>query len=390
MNYGDLDLATLAIRSGYTQTPEMENSEAIFPTSSFAYESAEQAAARFSGEELGNVYSRFTNPTVRTFEHRLAALEGAESCVATSSGMSAILALCMGMLEAGDHIVASRSIFGTTFVMFENILKKFGLTTSFVDLTDLSDWESAIQENTKLFFMETPANPMTEVGDIRAISELAHKHGIEVAVDNCFCTPILQRPLELGADYVVHSATKYLDGQGRCLGGAVLGKKETVGEKVYGFLRTAGVSMSPFNAWVFLKGLETLEIRMKAHCENAMAMANWLVAQPNVKTVHYPGLESHPQHELAKTQQSGFGGIVSFEIEGGREEAFKLINSTELLSITANLGDTKTIITHPASTTHSRVPAERRDAIGVTEGLIRLSVGLESVKDIQNDLAKGL
>lgn len=390
MNYDDLDLATLAIRSGYTQTPEMENSEAIFPTSSFAYESAEQAAARFSGEELGNVYSRFTNPTVRTFEHRLAALEGAESCVATSSGMSAILALCMGMLEAGDHIVASRSIFGTTFVMFENILKKFGLTTSFVDLTNLSEWESAIQENTKLFFMETPANPMTEVGDIRAISELAHKHGIEVAVDNCFCTPILQRPLELGADYVVHSATKYLDGQGRCLGGAVLGKKETVGEKVYGFLRTAGVSMSPFNAWVFLKGLETLEIRMKAHCENAMAMANWLVAQPNVKAVHYPGLESHPQHELAKTQQSGFGGIVSFEIEGGREEAFKLINSTQLLSITANLGDTKTIITHPASTTHSRVPAERRDAIGVTEGLIRLSVGLESVKDIQNDLAKGL
>ncbi len=390
MNYDDLDLATLAIRSGYTQTPEMENSEAIFPTSSFAYESAEQAAARFSGEELGNVYSRFTNPTVRTFEHRLAALEGAESCVATSSGMSAILALCMGMLEAGDHIVASRSIFGTTFVMFENILKKFGLTTSFVDLTNLSEWESAIQENTKLFFMETPANPMTEVGDIRAISELAHKHGIEVAVDNCFCTPILQRPLELGADYVVHSATKYLDGQGRCLGGAVLGKKETVGEKVYGFLRTAGVSMGPFNAWVFLKGLETLEIRMKAHCENAMAMANWLVAQPNVKAVHYPGLESHPQHELAKTQQSGFGGIVSFEIEGGREEAFKLINSTQLLSITANLGDTKTIITHPASTTHSRVPAERRDAIGVTEGLIRLSVGLESVKDIQNDLAKGL
>ncbi len=386
----DWALETLAVRAGQARTNEGEHSEAIFPTSSYVFKSAAQAAARFGGDEPGNIYSRFTNPTVRTFEQRLAAMEGGESCVATASGMAAILSTCAALLQAGDHIVASRSIFGTSTVLFNKYLSRFGIETSYVALTDLADWEKAIRPNTRLLFLETPSNPLTEVADIAALAALAKKHHCLLAVDNCFCTPALQQPLKLGADIVIHSATKYLDGQGRCIGGAVVGDKKLVGEEVFGFLRTAGPSMSPFNAWVFLKGLETLAIRMKAHCESAQQLAEFLEAHPAVSRVYYPGLESHAQHQLATRQQSGFGGVLSFDVTGGKEAAWRLIDATRLLSITANLGDSKSTITHPATTTHGRLAADEKQRAGITDGLVRISVGLENINDIKNDLLRGL
>jgi len=382
--------ATRAVRAGHERTHENEHSEAMFLTSSYVFDSAEQAAARFGGDEPGNIYSRFTNPTVRTFEQRLASLEGGESAVATSSGMSAILSTFMALLSAGDHIVSSRSIFGTTRVLFDKYLAKFGVETDYVALTNLEDWQQAIKPNTKALFLETPSNPMNEVADLAALSALAKAHDCLLIVDNCFCTPALQQPLALGADIVVHSATKYIDGQGRCVGGAVVGDAQRVGEEVYGFLRTAGPTMSPFNAWTFLKGLETLELRMNAHSASALALAQWLEEQPNITNVFYSGLPTHSQHELAKLQQSAFGGIIAFEVKGGKEGAWKLVNSTQWLSITANLGDTKTTITHPATTTHGRLTDEARAEAGITDGMLRISVGLESVEDIQQDLQRGL
>ncbi len=389
-NQAPWGFATQAIRTGHQRTHEGEHGEPIFPTSSFVFGSAAEAAARFSGDEPGNIYSRFTNPTVRGFEERLAALEGGESCVATASGMAAILATCMGLLQNGDHIVSSQSVFGTTTMLFNKYLRRFGIETSFVPLSDMAAWERAIRPNTKLLFLETPSNPLTEVADIASLSELAHANGCVLVVDNCFCTPALQRPLALGADIVVHSATKYLDGQGRCVGGAVVGNRQQVGEEVFGVLRTAGPTMSPFNAWVFLKGLETLELRMQAHSRNAQQLAEWLQAQPQVERVYFPGLASHPQHALAKRQQSAPGSIVSFDLKGGQPAAWSLIDSTRMLSITANLGDTKTTITHPATTTHGRLTEEQRAEAGIGHGLVRLAVGLESVQDIEADLAYGL
>jgi O-succinylhomoserine sulfhydrylase len=377
---------TLSIRAGSEHTSFGENSEAIFLTSSFVFENAAQAAARFGGQEAGNIYSRFTNPTVTMFQNKLAALEGAESCVATASGMSAILACVMGLCSTGDHVVASRSIFGTSVQLFSNILARWGLQVTFVSLTDPEAWKAAAQSNTKLFFVETPSNPLTEVCDIAELSTIAHQAGALLAVDNCFCTPALQKPLELGADIIIHSATKYIDGHGRCLGGAVLGKKDVL-EPVYGFLRTAGPTMSAFNAWVFLKGLETLHIRMDAHSRNALALAQWLEQQPKVSRVYYPGLSSHPQHDLAMRQQKTGGAIVSFDVKGGKDAAWQLIDATQMISITANLGDAKSTITHPATTTHSRVSAEARAAAGIGDGLVRIAVGLEHVEDIKKDLA---
>ncbi len=383
------ELSTVAVRAGVHRTNEGEHAEPIFATSSFVFGSAAEAAARFGGSEPGNIYSRFTNPTVRTFEERLAALEGAERCVATSSGMAAILATCMGLLKAGDHIVASRSLFGTTPVLFNNFLTKFGVEVSYVTLSELESWRLALRPNTRLLFLETPSNPLTEMVDITAVAELAHAHGALLAVDNCFCTPILQRPLDLGADLVVHSATKYLDGQGRALGGAVAGSAALL-ESVYSFLRSAGPTLSPFNAWIFLKGLETLPLRMRAHCEGAQVVAEWLALQPEVARVYYPGLASHPQHALAQRQQRGFGGIVTFEVKGGRAVAWRVIDATRLFSITANLGDVKSTISHPATTTHGRMSPEARTQAGVTDGLIRLSIGLEAPADLISDLALGL
>ncbi|MES9897873.1 MAG: O-succinylhomoserine sulfhydrylase [Sedimenticola sp.] len=391
MTYDDQEwgLATRGVRAGQVRTAEGEHSEPIFTTSSFVFSSAAEAAARFSGDQPGNIYSRFTNPTVRTFEQRLAALEGGESCVATASGMSAILATCMGLLESGDHIVSSHSVFGTTIALFNKYLGKVGIETTFVPLTEISAWEAAIRPETKFLYLETPSNPLTEVADIRVLAELAHSHGALLVVDNCFCTPVLQRPLELGADIVIHSATKFLDGQGRCMGGAVVGDKKLVGEEVFGFLRSAGPTMSPFNAWVFLKGLETLKLRMNAHSESAMALAEWLQLQPGVARVHYPGLESHPQYQLACRQQSAAGGILSFEMEGGQAAAWKLIDAVRMISITANLGDTKSTITHPATTTHGRLSDEEKAKAGITPGLIRIAVGLEEIEDIKRDLQLG-
>jgi O-succinylhomoserine sulfhydrylase len=386
----ELAFETRAVRAGQQRTHEGEHAEAIFPTSSYVFANAAEAAARFSGEQPGNIYSRFTNPTVRTFEQRLATLEGGACCVATSSGMSAILSTCAGLLKGGDHIVSSRSIFGTTTVLFTTYLAKFGVETTFVPLADLDAWEQAIRTETRLLFLETPSNPLTELGDIRRLANIAHARGCLLAVDNCFCTPALQRPLELGADIVIHSATKYLDGQGRCIGGAVVGDTERVGKDVYGFLRTAGPTMSPFNAWVFLKGLETLALRMKAHSTSALVLARWLEQQPAVARVYHPGLESHPQYELAVRQQEGFGGIVSFDVKGGKKSAWAVIDATRVFSITANLGDAKSTITHPATTTHGRLTPEQRAAAGISDGLIRLAVGLESVTDLQADLARGL
>jgi len=386
----DYKFDTLAVRAGQVRTHEAEHAEPIFTTSSYVFASAAEAAARFAGDQPGNIYSRFTNPTVRMFEQRLAAMEGAVACVATASGMSAILSTCLALLQNGDHIVSSRSIFGSTTMLFTSYLAKFGIETSFVDLTDMADWRAAIRPATRLMFLETPSNPLTEIADIGQLAELAHGHGILLVVDNCFCTPALQQPLRLGADIVIHSSTKFLDGQGRCVGGAVAGSEEVVGEKVFGFLRTAGPSMSPFNAWVFLKGLETLGLRMKAHSANALELARWLERQNAVKRVYYPGLEDHPQHHLAVRQQSGFGGLLSFELEGGKAAGWKLVDATRLISITANLGDTKTTITHPASTTHNRLTPEQRQQAGIADGLIRVSVGLEDVEDLKEDLARGL
>jgi len=388
-NWTEFELETIAVRAGHHRTNEGEHSEPIFPTSSFTFASAAEAAARFAGDEPGNIYSRFTNPTVRIFEERLAALEGGERCVATSSGMAAILATCMGLLRAGDHMVSSRSIFGTTTILFNKFLAKFGVETDFVGLADYAAWEAAIRPETKILFLETPSNPLTEVADIRRLAELAHNNGALLVVDNCFCTPVLQRPFELGADLVIHSATKYLDGQGRAIGGAVIGNGESI-EAVYSFLRSAGPTMSPFNAWIFLKGLETLALRMERHCDNAQKLAMWLETQPNVEQVYYPGLASHPQHEMAKRQQSGYGGLVSFVVKGGREAAWRVIDGTQFLSITANLGDTKTTITHPATTTHGRLSDEQKLEAGIVDGLVRLSVGLESIDDIIADLKRGL
>ncbi len=381
---------TRAVRAGQIRTTEDEQSEPIFPTVSFVAQSAAQAAARFSGAEPGNIYSRFTNPTVRTFEQRLASLEGGERCVATGSGMSAILTTCMGLLKSGDHIVASRSIFGPTVILFNTILARFGIETSFVPLTDLAAWQQALRPNTRLLFLETPSNPLTEVADIAALAKIAHKNGSLLVVDNCFCTPALQLPLALGADIVVHSASKYIDGQGRAVGGAIVGSDKLVGGDIYAFLRTAGPSMSPFNAWIYLKGLETLRLRMDAHSRSALQLAEWLEQQPAVKRVHYPALPSHPQHALAMKQQTAGGGVLSFELAGGKEAAWKLIDATQIISITATFGDTKSTITHPATTTHWRLTPEARAAAGISDGLVRIGVGLEDVEDLKDDLKVGL
>ena len=389
-NADDWSLATRAIRVGHHPTAEREHGEPIFTTSSFTFESAGQAAARFAGDEPGNIYARFTNPTTRIFEERLAAMEGGEDCVATASGMSAILSTFMALCEAGDEVVVARQVFGTTRALFDKYLAKFGLVVRWVDLTDRAQWEAAVGERTALLFIETPSNPLTEVADIRGLAELAHAHGAALVVDNCFCTPALQRPIELGADIVIHSATKFLDGQGRAVGGAVVGDAERVGKEVRGFLRTCGPTMAPFNAWIFAKGLETLELRMQAHSRNAQEVAEWLVAHPRVTRVHFPGLADHPQAAIIAAQQSGPGAIVSFVVEGGRAAAWEVIDRTRMLSITANLGDTKTTITHPASTTHGRLSPEDRAEAGIDEGLIRLSVGLESPRDVIADLARGL
>ena len=385
----DFQFETLAVRAGQERSQFNEHSEALYLTSSYVFDSAAQAALRFSGDQAGNVYSRFTNPTVTMFADRLAALEGAEGCVATASGMAAILAMTMGLLKAGDHVVASQSIFGATQQLFGNILPKFGVSSTFVVGTEPENFRAALTEKTKLVFIETPSNPLTEVFDIAAIAALAHAGGALLAVDNCFCTPALQRPLQLGADLVIHSATKYLDGQGRVLGGAVLGRKSLTDE-VLKFLRTTGPTLSAFNAWIILKGLETLKIRMEAQSANTLRLASWLEAQPQVQRVFYPGLVSHPQHALAMRQQTGGGAILSFVVKGGREAAWCVVDHCKLLSITANLGDTKTTITHPASTTHGRITAEARAAAGIGEGLLRIAVGLEAVADIEADLARGL
>ena len=380
---------TLAVRAGPARTQFNEHSEALYLTSSFVFDSAAQAAARFSGEEDGNVYSRFSNPTVSAFQERLAVLEGGEACVATASGMSAILSLVMALCQAGDHIVASTGLFGATRQLFGTIMPRFGIETSFVAQTDVAAWEAAIRPQTKLLFLETPSNPLTEISDVVALVAVARAKGILVVVDNCFCTPVLQRPLEMGADLVVHSATKFLDGQGRVLGGAVVGAKRLTDE-VYKFLRTAGPTLSAFNAWVLLKGMETLKLRVEAQSANALELAGWLEAHPKVARVFYPGLPSHPQFELAGRQQKLGGAIVAFEVKGGREEAWKVIDACQLLSITANLGDTKTTLTHPATTTHGRLSAEQRDGAGIHEGLLRIAVGLEACCDLQNDLETGL
>ena len=381
----DNKFKTKAIREGYKTSQEQEHSAAIFLTSSFTFDSAEQAAQRFAKEEQGNVYSRFTNPTVEAFQDKLASLEGAESCLATASGMSAIFATIMALSKAGDHIVASRGMFGTTTVLLNTIVNKFGIEVTFVDLPDLVTWKDSIQSNTKLFILETPSNPLGEVVDLRALATISKKHNIVLAVDNCVMTPALQKPLALGADIVIHSATKYIDGQGRCLAGAIAGSNERL-EEISSFIRTTGPTLSAFNAWVVLKGLETLPLRMKAHCENARQLANWLNDQSFVEKVHYLGLESHPHHQIAKEQQRDFGGIVSFEVSGGKEDTFRLINNTKMISITANLGDTKSTITHPASTTHARLSDEEKKQCNISDNLVRISVGLEDISDIIADL----
>lgn len=385
----DYHLDTLAVRAGQERSQFGEHAEAMYLTSSFVADNAAQAAARFVGEEPGYIYSRFTNPTVSLFQARLAALEGAEAAVATASGMSAILAMCMGHLKAGDHIVASAGLFGATIQLFNNWLGKFGVQVSYVSATDHAAWQAAVRPETKLFFLETPSNPLTEIADIAAISAIAHANGAIMAVDNCFCSPALQQPLKHGADLVIHSATKYIDGQGRVLGGAVVGSQALI-DPIYLFLRTAGPTLSAFNAWVLVKGLETLGIRMRAHCDNALQLAQWLETQDAVARVYYPGLKSHPQHELAMRQQSGGGGIVSFELKGGKAAAWHLIDQVQLLSRTANLGDAKSTITHPYTTTHGRVTPAAKAAAGISEGLVRISVGLEHIEDLKRDLLRGL
>ena len=389
-NWNDYTLETQAIRAGHKRTQEDEHSIPIFATSSYVFKSAEEASLRFTGKKPGNIYSRFTNPTVNAFQERLALMEKGERCLAFSSGMAAIMAVGMGLLKAGDHVVCSRGVFGNTVLMFQNYFRKDGVATDFVDLIDTAAWEAAIKPNTRFLFLETPSNPLIEIADISALADIAHKHGCLLIVDNCFCTPALQKPLELGADIVIQSATKYIDGQGRCVGGAVVASDEIIEKYIYPYLRTGGATMSPFNAWVFLSGLETLAIRMKAHCDSAFELALWLEQQPGIAKVHYPGLASHAQHELAKRQQSHFGGVVSFELTGGKEHAWKLIDATEMLSITANLGDVKTTITHPATTTHGRLTPEVRAAAGIKDGLVRISVGLENLEDIKKDILRGL
>lgn len=385
----DAGLSTLAIRAGQTRTSEGEHSDAIFPTSSFVYSSAREAAARFSGDEEGNIYSRFTNPTVNAFEKRMAALEGAERAVATSSGMAAILSIGLSLLQQGDHVVCSQSVFGSTISLFEKYLIRAGITTTFVDPKDLNAWEAAVQPNTRLLFLETPSNPLGELTDIRAVADIAHENDAMLAVDNCFLTPVFQQPLKLGADLVIHSATKYLDGQGRCVGGVVVGS-DALMEEVFGFIRTGGACMSPFNAWVFHKGLETLKIRLEAHAKNALELATWLQQQPGIERVYYTGLESHAQHALAIKQQTGFGGVLSFEVAGGQEAAWRFIDSTKMVSITGNLGDVKSTITHPTTTTHGRMTDEAKADAGIKKNLIRLSVGLEDIEDIRADMQLGL
>ena len=380
---------TLAVRAGQHRTPEGEHGDAMFLTSSYVFRTAADAAARFSGEVAGNVYSRYTNPTVRAFEERIAALEGAEQAVATATGMAAILSVVMSLCSAGDHILVSRSVFGSTISLFEKYFKRFGVQVDYVPLAELAGWDAAIKPNTKLLFVESPSNPLAELVDIAALAEIAHAKGALLVVDNCFCTPALQQPLKLGADIVVHSATKFIDGQGRCMGGVVAGRGELMKE-IVGFLRTAGPTLSPFNAWIFLKGLETLNLRMRAHCASAQALAEWLEQQDGVEKVHYAGLKSHPQHELAQRQQRGFGAVVSFEVKGGKEGAWRFIDATRLISITANLGDSKTTITHPATTSHGRLAPQEREAAGIRDSLIRIAVGLEDVTDLQADLARGL
>ena len=386
-NYG---LETQAIRAGHRRTHEDEHSLPIFATSSYVFKNAEEAALRFTGQKPGNIYSRFTNPTVNAFQERLALMEGGERCLAFASGMAAIFAVGMGLLKAGDHVVCSRGVFGNTVLLFQNYFGKFGVETDFVDLIDTDAWEAAIKPNTRFLFLETPSNPLIEIADIKVLATIAHNHGCLLIVDNCFCTPVLQKPFALGADIVVHSATKYIDGQGRCVGGAVIARNELIEKSIYPYLRTGGATMSPFNAWVFLSGLETLAVRMKAHCDSAFELAKWLTQCPDVNKVHYPGLPTHPQHELAKRQQSHYGGIVSFELKGGKDAAWKLIDATEMISITANLGDVKTTITHPATTTHGRLTPEARQLAGIKDGLVRVSVGLENLEDIKRDLAQGL
>jgi len=386
----NLEFETLAIRAGIHRSQFNEHSEALFLTSSFVFDNAAQAAARFAGDESGMVYSRYTNPTVEAMQERLAALEGAQCCVATASGMSAILATVLGLLRSGDHIVASRSLFGATVQLFNNWLPRFGIQVSFVGGPQPAAWTQALRPNTRMLFLETPSNPLTEIYDIAALSDVAHRANAWLVVDNCFCTPALQRPFELGADIVIHSATKYLDGQGRVLGGAVLGARALIQDPLTTFLRNAGPTLSPFNAWVILKGLETLKLRMDAHCAGALTLARWLEQHPRVTRVYYPGLSSHPQHELASRQQTSGGGVVSFIVKGGREAAWRVVDGTSMISITANLGDAKTTITHPASTTHGRMSPEAKAAAGIEEGLLRVAVGLESVRDIQADLERGL
>ena len=390
LDYSTLGEQSRIIRGGYHRTHEREHNEAIFTTSSFVFDSAQQASDLFSGEQDGNVYSRFTNPTVRAFEERLALMEGAKHCIGFSSGMAAITTMVLGLLKSGDHIVASSSLFGSTVTLFSKICTRFGIEVTFVDLTNLEAWQTAINSNTKLFYLETPSNPLCEIGDILAISQVAHEAGILLAVDNAFCTPILQKPMELGADIVVHTATKYLDGQGRCVGGALLVNDDDLYDDLFACLRSTGACMSPFNAWVFSKGLETLKLRMLAQTDNAIRIAVALNKHPGVEKVYYPGLVNHPQYQLANEQLKAPGAIVSFEVKGERESAWKVIDSTRMLSITANLGDTKTTITHPASTTHARISQAQRDEAGIRESLIRLSVGLEESEDVLNDLYRGL
>lgn len=385
----EAELDTIAIRAGHTRTHEGEHGEPLFLTSSYVFKNAEEAAARFSGEQPGNVYSRYTNPTVRIFEERIAALEGAEQAVATSSGMAAILSTCMALLKSGDHIVCSRNVFGTTTVLLEKYLGRFGVTTTFVSLTELGQWRDAVTPETKMFFLETPSNPLCDIADLPALATLAHNNNVLLVVDNCFCTPALQQPLKLGADLIIHSATKYLDGQGRCMGGVVAGRSQLVDE-VLSFIRSAGPTMSPFNAWVFVKGLETLRLRMDAHSANALELAQWLQQQPQVEKVFYAGLPDHPGHNIAAAQQRAFGGVLSFRVKGGKEQAWKVIDSTQVLSLTANLGDAKTTIVHPATTTHGRLSDEQKAETGITENLIRIAVGLEDIKDIKADLLRGL
>ena len=380
---------TLAVRAGQRRSAEQEHGEAMFFTSSYVFRSAAEAAATFAGDKPGNVYSRYTNPTVRTFEERIAALEGADQAVAMASGMSAIMGAIMSLCSAGDHVLVSRSVFGSTISLFEKYLKRFGVQVDYVELSNVEGWGAACKPNTKLFFVESPSNPLAELVDIAALADVAHSRGALLIVDNCFCTPALQKPLSLGADVVVHSATKFIDGQGRCLGGVVAGR-EALMKEVVGFLRTCGPTLSPFNAWIFLKGLETLRIRMQAHCLSAQILAEWLEKQPGIEKVHYAGLASHPQHELAKRQQRAFGAVVSFEVKGGKEGAWRFIDATRLLSITANLGDSKSTITHPSTTSHGRLSPEERAAAGLRDSLIRVAVGLEEVEDIQSDLARGL